>query len=201
MIYVVRHLPYGFIQRNGYKDLPVGLVGKGEINHLNPYINEATGLYEIWKKDDEYKGMVHYRRYFVENGDILNFERAKEILKSCDVITTKDFTPPTPMIHLTRNLDEGIVEKYVGMLPEDVIEWFESYHGFNLCSMFVSKREFIDAYCEWLFPMIIPIANKFVKEDVGTCTKRNRTIGFIIECLFGYWCEKYVRYQMDVRLL
>ena len=201
MIYVVRHMPNVFLLKSGYKDLPVGPVGSGEINHLNPYINEATGLYEIWKKNDEYKGLVHYRRYFVENGDILSFERAKEILSSHEVITTKDFTPETPLIHLTNNLDEEVVWKYVSQLPKEVIEWFESYHAFNICSMFISKREFIDEYCEWLFPMILPLAEQFVREDKGNCFKMNRTVGFIIECLFGYWCEGKDKYNMEVRVL
>lgn len=201
MIYIVNHIPNIPLVMLGYENLYVGSVGKGEINHLNPYINEATGLYEIWKKKDMIKGLVHYRRYFLDDGGFLSIDRAAEILSEYDVITCKNYEPPTPLEHLYKYLDKGIVDKYIYQLPREVIEWFNSYQSFNILNMFVSKAEFIDAYCKWLFPLILPLAEQFAREDVTEDRHRNRTIGYIIECLFGYWCKDYKKYQMEVRTL
>jgi len=197
MIYVIKHKPFSTVPLEGYEDLNVG-AGE-ELSRFNPYINEATGLYEIWKKPDEYKGLVHYRRFFIEDGEYLTLERAKEILSEHDVITTVDFEPTTPIEHLKKNLDDGIVEKYISKLPEDVRAFFETHHAFNICSMFVSRREFIDHYCEWMFPIVIPMVEQFIREDLTGDTKRNRTIGFIIECLFGYYCKDFDRYKLPIK--
>ena len=152
MIYVIKHRPVNTPTLEGYEDLNVGT--NETLSAFNPYINETTGLYEIWKRPDELKGLVHYRRFFVDNGDYLTVERADKILKHYDVITTVDFET-VPIKLLNHNLDEWIVEKYVSQLPEEVIKWFEEFQQYNICNMFVSRREFIDSYCEWLFPIII----------------------------------------------
>lgn len=200
MIYIVNHQPGTPAEVPGYQNLYVGKVGHGKINHLNPYINEATGLYEIWKKQDDYKGLVHYRRLFIEGGGLLTLTRAKEILEDYDVITTVDFEPETPYKLLEYNLGK-VIDKYIDQLPKEVRLWFMTHSAYNICNMFVSRADFIDAYCEWLFPMILPLAEQFVKEDVSEDYKHNRAIGFIIECLFGYYCTQYKRYKMEIKTL
>lgn len=200
MIYVINHQPGLPLEMPEYQNLYVGRVGHEKLNHLNPYINEITGLYEIWKKNDNYKGLVHYRRLFIENGGLLSLDRAREILKDYEVITTVDFEPETPYLFLKDNQGD-IIDKYISQLPEEVISWFKSHHAYNICNMFVSRAEFIDAYCEWLFPIILPLAEQFKREDETDDYKHNRTIGFIIECLFGYHCDKYKKYRMEVKIL
>ena len=199
MIYVIRHKPCITPTLKGYETFHVG--NNETLSALNPYINEATGLYEIWKKPDRIKGLVHYRRFFVQDGDYLSIDITSDILKKYDVITTVDFEPSTPLEHLTSNLDKAVVEKYVYQLPYDVIRWFESHNAFNICNMFVSKREFIDAYCEWMFPLVLPMVEQFISEDLTGDFKKNRTIGFIIECLFGYYCKDFQKYRMEVRII
>lgn len=57
--------------------------------------------------------------------------------------------------------------------------------------MFVSKMDFLIDYYDWLFSLIMPLLNQFIQEDVTDNPKRNRTIGYLIEILFGYWCKDY----------
>jgi hypothetical protein len=197
MIYVIKHKPYNTAYVEGYEDLNVGALET--LAKYNPCINELTGLYEIWKKPDKYKGLVHYRRFFIEGGEFLTLTRAKEILCEYDVITTVDYEPQTPLRCLLNNLDNDLVGKYVSMLPDECINFMATHHAYNICNMFVSKREFIDSYCEWLFPKIIPLCEQFMKEDLTGDTKRNRTIGFIGEILFGYWCSNAKRYRLLVK--
>lgn len=198
MIYVIRHKPCITPTLKGYEDLHVGY--RETLAALNPYINEATGLYEIWKKPDKIKGLVHYRRFFVYDGNYLSIDNANKILRKYEVITTVDFEC-VPIDLLERNLDKKIVWKYVEQLPEDVIRWMKAPQSYNICNMFVSKSKFIDDYCTWLFPIIIPLCEQFIKEDKTSDYKQNRTIGFITECLFGYWCSNANRYKMEVKTL
>ena len=194
MIYVVKHKQVNIlVVLDGYKQLGVGKLYKGnntEINKLNPYINEVTAMYDMWGYDDEIIGLVHYRRYFRN----LTMEKAEKILQDYDVITTPLHSVESAYKHLCNALDSSVVDKYIGMLPLEVQKWFYECNEFNICNMFVSKNEFFTKYCEWLFPKIIPMCERFVKEDVTTDYKQNRTIGFIAECLFGYYCKDYKRY-------
>ena len=54
--------------------------------------------------------------------------------------------------------------------------------------MFVTKRKTINEYCEWLFPIIIPLAEQFMRED-DTLRMDTRALGFICEMMFGFWCK------------
>ena len=56
MIYIVKHRECFSPNVSGYGDLGVGKLfqHKGDnINYLNPYINEATALYDIWKNSKD----------------------------------------------------------------------------------------------------------------------------------------------------
>lgn len=198
MIYVVKHKPCITPSLEGYEDIRVGQ--KETLSALNPYINEVTGLYEIWKKPDKIKGLVHYRRFFVHEGDYLSLDIASDILKKYEIITTVDYEC-VPYMLLAWNLNNYVLEKYVKKLPEEVQDWLFEPQAYNICNMFVSTKEFIDDYCSWLFPLIIPLCEQFIKEDKSDDFKQNRTIGFITECLFGYWCDHANKYKMEVKTL
>ena len=64
--------------------------------------------------------------------------------------------------------------------------------------MFISRKEFLKGYCDWLFPIIMPLVDKFMKEDLTDDFKLNRTVGFIAECLFGYYCKDFRRYENSI---
>lgn len=202
MIYIIKHKKCVIPEKEGYVQLGVGdeYIGIGDnINTYNPLINEVTGLYDIWRNySDEIVGLCHYRRFFEKDRKILTFEDAKEILKTHEVITTTDFSY-VPRLHLTRVLDPEITTKYLKMLPDKVHWWFYAHQNFNVCNMFVAKREFVNEYCEWLFPIILPMANRFLKEDLTSDYRANRAVGFITECLFGYYCQHKDRYQLPIK--
>lgn len=199
MIYIVKHKVYPNPVPDGYKEIYVGDIYKGDyedFNKFNSYLNETTAMYDICHRQDEIVGLVHYRRFFKD----LPFERAVEILNDgeTEVITTYDHIVEKPYNNLIARLDRKIVDKYLAMLPMEVQEWFHEPHGYNICNMFVCKREFLNEYCEWLFPKIIPMAKKFAEEDVTDDVIQNRTVGFICECLFGYYCSFHKRYMVSI---
>ena len=97
-------------------------------------------------------------------------------------------------------LDEDIIDKYIALMPDKVAEWFYKHTGFNICNMFFATREVMNDYCEWLFPWVLPQVEKFVYEDKTGDENKDRAIGFMIECLFGYYCKDLKRYKMDIRI-
>lgn len=75
-ILVAAHKTYRMPEDDIFMPVHVGAAGKESIGYQrddegenislkNPYFCELTGLYWMWKNcDNEYNGLVHYRRYF-----------------------------------------------------------------------------------------------------------------------------------------
>lgn len=197
MIYIIKHKKYENPIPQNYKELYVGdLFNENEdnINYLNPYINEATAIYDIWKNyKDKIVGLCHYRRFFENNNSYLKFEDTKYILRDYDIIITSEVKFNKGIYEQLRSEIENpdILDKYYNILcnkEPNLKKWF-NYKSFNPKEMFVCKKEILDKYCEWLFPMIIPITEQFIKEDVEKVVNK-RMIGHLVERLFAYWIWK-----------
>lgn len=198
MIYIIKHKEYHNPIPKGYKQLYVGdkfwEYTKDNINELNPYINEATGLYDMWKNNkDEIVGLCHYRRFFINNGDYLKLEDVKKILKENDIIITNEVQFDKGIYDQLRSEIENpdILDKYYNILIEkepQLKEWFE-LKSFSAKEMFVCKRTLLNKYCKWLFDLMIPITHQFIKEDKDKVVNK-RMIGHLIERLFAYWIWK-----------
>jgi hypothetical protein len=52
-------------------------------------------------------------------------------------------------------------------------------------NMFITRRDILDRYCEWLFSFLIEAAEGL--DVVGYDTRRQRTMGFLAECLLTVW--------------
>ena len=106
-ILVMTHRPYAMPDGELYLPLHLGAAGHADlglqrddtgdnISALNPYYSELTGLYWAWRNlDNDYVGLVHYRRYlagqqtFVANGKrhkILSADEVAKLLTTVDVI-------------------------------------------------------------------------------------------------------------------
>ena len=55
--------------------------------------------------------------------------------------------------------------------------------------MFVTRRELMDAYCEWLFSIIIPAAEEFDETPYNDYSKR--AVGFFAERLLTVWLLRH----------
>ena len=85
---------------------------------------------------------------------------------------------------LARNALRGTIAR---VQPDYLSEFDEYLDGGWMypCNMFVTSRPLLDAYCGWLFSIIVPAAEQF--DASGYDGYSARTIGFIAERLLTLW--------------
>ena len=167
------------------------------IDNLNPWYCELTGLYYMWKHcDDEIVGLEHYRRYFVNNkNQPLNETEIREELKDCDVLCIRanySFRNP-PKTWLIRNgkWDDmckflRFIKAYVGAEYHAACEEHLNGDWHALGNMFICRKELIDEYCEFVYDLTFMYmqAEKFYGRKLP-----GRIIGYFTEFLFGAWLK------------
>lgn len=214
-IYVVTHKKYNLNTEIPYIPLCVGGYQKkgyltehtGEnIAYLNKKINECTALYWIWKNTEtEYAGFNHYRRYFFNNeiesmDNYLDLEHINEIFEKYDIILPKTYPldKMTILEQLQNSMNPELCEKgYLLMRKKiernqpDYLNAFDSVMNgrviFN-CNIFVTKREILNRYCEWLFSFLIEAAEEIDVEGYDSYSRR--VIGFFAERMWTVWLRK-----------
>ena len=191
---------------NGIRD------NEGEnISNYNSIINECTALFWIWKNDKEsdYIGLNHYRRFFsspVDIGWLLQEKELRVIMKGCDVVVCKAVI-----------LDKCIPDKMRDQICEDAFdagyraiksvfdgksakerEAFERFIQGNVLyprQMFVMRRELLNEYCSWLFPILFEMIKRVeIKDSWDAYSKR--VIGFWAERMLTVWLL-YTGYRIE----
>ncbi len=194
MIYIITHIPYKHDIQSYYETLKVGdMFDRPEqenINHLNKYINELTGLYQLWKNyHDKYLGLAHYRRRLGIDGHVLGYLEGIDILKNYDVILAKQMGfGDTLYEFMARDFKNeiGRFNRYIDIICDEDMKYFlRTEHNLYPRNMFFAKKELIDQYCEWLFPKIIPAAEMFKQEK----TDHPRMLGYLSERFLTYWVK------------
>lgn len=225
-MYVATHkkLPPEYIEKfpAGYKIIHAGKenaedfgyigdnTGKN-ISYLNPYINEITALYWMWKNtSDSVIGLSHYRRFFTaseESKDFINFvdtkfayekiltkEQAMNILKDYDIILTQ-----LAHRHTAWYEDAGpsfafaTIRKHLMRTHPDYIDAFDyltNVSFFYSKSMFVTRRNIFDAYCKWFFSFYIDATREVLNSELYSKDKATRMMGFLAERISTIWLMK-----------
>jgi hypothetical protein len=203
------HEPYIPIQagRDLYEELGYLADNVGEnISRLNPLINECTALYWIWKHtNNQFVGLNHYRRFFLKNEfhllcNIVDDETVENIMKEYDMIlpcSYHDF-PGTVKDGLLAYVSKDAVETGLSLVRDIIrirqVEYIEAFdyvfagNTFYMCNMFITKKDILNRYCEWLFDIIIEAAEKIDVSKYNSYSKR--IIGFIAERLMTVWLIK-----------
>lgn len=214
MIYIAAHKEFDVPRFENYAPLQVGAEGKKSLGYLqdntgdnisekNPNFCELTGLYWIWKNtNDEYKGIVHYRRYFGKSNlsskpnDIYTYDEMLGFLKKADIVLPyieyfKQNAKEEILVECCTPeiFDElrSIVEK---MYPE-YLDAFDQYFAQNksvLFNMMFCKAEIFDAYCEWLFSILFKLEAQVSLDGLNEYQKR--LFGFLSERLLNVWILK-----------
>nr|WP_300839108.1 DUF4422 domain-containing protein [uncultured Acetatifactor sp.] len=161
------------------------------ISEKNRKYCELTALYWMWKHDtSRYVGLCHYRRRFgIDAGQIDRLMGAGA-----------DFIVTTPIVNFL-----GVKKQYA--LDHDLFDWetveeiislkcpeYESamfkvgngtfYYGYN---MFITRKEELDRYCKWLFPILEECEKRIGKKQDPY---QDRYIGFLAERLLTVYIEK-----------
>lgn len=214
-IYIVIHKNYAIQNDFLYKPLCVGEYVNKEyltehigdnIAYLNKKINECTALYWIWKNTNtKYVGLNHYRRYFYNN-ELASMDNYLDMTHACGFLREYDIILPVtlPMVNMTEfeqiynTIDHGLCEKAHSIIRKkiednqpDYLQSFDSVmngHNSFLCNMFVTKREILNRYCEWLFSFLIDAAEEVDVEGYDSYSQR--VVGFFAERMWTVWLRK-----------
>ena len=177
------------------------------ISELNPFINELTALYWIWKNTShEYVGLIHYRRYFLSKFctrdtkeiPILNEQQVREILKEYDIILRFKFYERSDAVKRNQffwiigvdlfKKSYDIIRKWLLIRQPTYVSHLDfvlGSSGFFPSNMFVTRKKVIDKYCEWLFSFLFDALKEF---DMNVLEgNKLRIMGYWGELLFTVW--------------
>jgi hypothetical protein len=166
------------------------------IDFLNPWYCELTGLYYLWKHvDDDIVGLEHYRTYFWKNNHPINEVQIKEELKKGDIICG-GYSYPAPWCKTCcydeLNKHTKTVSQFLKVLSAKDKE-FADYFGKFLkgkrvwaCNAFIGPKKIFDKWMEFFFDVIIDFEQIC---PIGPRTNTLRREGYFAEFMFGAWLE------------
>lgn len=184
-----------FVGRNGKENFGFSSDDsfEGNISFKNKDYCELTGLYWMSKASSaDIIGLCHYRRYFKgKNGKLIEKEEIIDYLFDYDIIVPKK----TDLIkgsywetyrghHLYKALE--ITRDVFKELAPDYLETFEdilNQSSFSNYNMFISRKELINHYCDWVFPILEEVENRIDVDEYP------RVFGLISEAIFNVWIE------------
>ncbi len=165
----------------------------------------AYCMYWLWKNNDsDYKGIVHYRRYFASPSlrkrlsrnrfdRILSRQELEPLLANNNVILPSkrryfietiyshyEHTHYVEQLRQTRNILKDMAPEYVDAW--DTLMKQRSAHIFNMAIM---NKENFNAYCEWLFPVLFEVTRRI--DPVQYSAFHARYPGRISELLLNVW--------------
>lgn len=149
------------------------------ISDKNKQYCELTALYWIWKNDkSDYAGLGHYRRHFE-----LNKEQLELLIQSdIDVVLTIPIMD-IPSVEATYRRDhigkdwDMMLEAIEKLAPEymDTVRRMQSGRFYYAYNMFIMRREILDNYCEWLFPILFYCEERCENSETGNSKARLNT--------------------------
>ncbi|MBE8952210.1 MAG: DUF4422 domain-containing protein [Quinella sp. 1Q7] len=194
-VYIVTHKDAKLAAPDGYKIIHAGHALATEnfgdvaddtgdnISRLNPFLDEITALYWIWRNTSHtITGICHYRRLFTTTTNqrehrpfefvfkprnILSRAEILKLLDEYDIILhtelVSDRTQRELMILSTGqpklvDFAEKIVRKHLARAHPDYLDAFDAVMGgfvFFSYGIHVTRRKIFDDYCAWLFDFII----------------------------------------------
>lgn len=160
------------------------------ISDRNKQFCELTAMYWIWKNaQQDVVGLVHYRRHFLLNENWLEWMHYNHI----------DVLLPVPL-YVAPSIEQNYRNRHDAADWDYMMEYlrqndprdYEAAKQFfqsglySPCNMFIMRKEVLDDFCGWLFPILdAVVAHGGTKED----PYQNRYPGFLSERLMTYFFE------------
>lgn len=221
-IYVICHKPYELPKlpsiyhpihagKNGTEGFGLPGDDTGEnISFLNPYINELTAIYWMWKNTtSEIIGTAHYHRFFVKEkadsyiSDSRNFlddKTINELLENHDIILRRSIPYGNTedcfrkfmgydFYEAAKNIFRQVIKDVAPEYEEAFLFALSRHNSGHAFNMFISRRHVFDAYCSWLFPIVLEAANRIDFTQLPN-PPHSRIIGFMGEALMMPWLMK-----------
>lgn len=182
------------------------------ISSKNKSYCELTALYWAWKnlKHVQYIGLAHYRRYF----DLTQLSTISNMIyqTSCDNIAVyykddyiiqKRLEDKDVILAKPRSLSQSVKQQYkrdhriedLDILEEVIKEISPQYipafqkvmqsHHFSPYNMFISRWDWFDSYCSWLFTILEIIEQRIKTTDD---IYQQRALGFLSERMLNIYC-------------
>ncbi len=165
------------------------------------YDGLLTGLYWIWKNDTTaVKGLCTYRGYLsIDRINPFIYEDACELFQKekNDFVTAQIRYDETVIEEFKRNHDSFyynhlhdpmryLREVIASISPDYVRSFDESINGYvlNYRHTFLARREYFDAYCEWLFCILFEYEKYLNKKHYSIPP---RFFGYMAERLERVW--------------
>lgn len=169
------------------------------ISEKNRQYCELTALYWIWKNSRSgYAGLCHYRRRFEISDELMNKlpDSDIDVIVTIPVLNFPSIRQQYAADHSGKDWDI-LLEAVDNLCPEykkavDTVQNGNHYYAYN---MFIARKEILDRYCEWLFPIL-----QFCENKIGTkCDNyQNRYIGFLGERLLTVFFEHNKQYKLAI---
>lgn len=204
-VYIAVHKDAPLPHETGYIPLQVGaalhprLPYAGDdsgihISRKNPHYCELTGLFWVWQNTrDDYKGLVHYRRFFQRHGHLLTQTEIRRLLAEYDILLPR----PEPLrecawqefcLHSGFEQDLVRTRQAVGAVSAEVLPAFDAVMAGNrlhLYNMLITSAAEFDAYCRWLFAVLTQVERMVDMTDYTPYQRR--LYGFLGERLLNVW--------------
>lgn len=205
MVYIAMHKDVPVVSEQGYAPVQVGAKFAPpfcslrddtglNISHKNPHYCELTGLFWVWHNTrDDYKGLVHYRRYFTHRGHILTEGEIRDFLRDYDILLPRreplrERAWQEFCLHSGHERDLMLTRDAVGLVSGDMLPAFDTVmagHSLHLYNMLIASAEEFDAYCRWLFAVLTQVERGV--DMTGYTPYEQRLYGFLGERLLNVW--------------
>ncbi len=174
------------------------------ISIRNCYFGTQTGLYWAWKNlNSDYKGLVHYRRYFVGKdykrsdmlGSVITKNEIEPMLEKYKVFVPKKrrYYIESLYSHYAHTHDETHFKVVENIIRTDCPEYSDAFKrvmkrrwGY-MFNMMILEKNLMDNYCSWLFNILFQAVERIDKSNLSAFD--SRFCGRISEILFDVWLE------------
>ncbi len=163
------------------------------ISEKNPYYNEMTGLYWLWKNTNiPFSGICHYRREF-----------ESDVVLQLLLDGRADVALPMPAIvypDLKGYYKNWGVEAYYNVMLETIREmepdyyetavWCSEHEIFYPNNIFIARRDILEDYCQFSFRILDEVEYRMQKRD-GEKQKRCWLSEHVTTIYFMKHCRDY----------